>query len=88
MPNFPWKKVGVDLFVLDGESFLIAVDYYSTSYFKVQDKSSITSTRVIAVLKAWSSRHGILVTVISDNGPPFNSEDFKTDSAIYLLIIT
>ena len=87
MPNLPWKKVGVDLFVLDGQSFLTAVDYYS-GYFKVQDMNSTTSTHVIAVLKAWSSRHGIPVTGISDNGPPFNNEDFKTDCVIYPPIIT
>ena len=79
MPNLPWEKVGVDLFVLDGQSFLIATDYYS-GYFEVQDMSSTTSTCVITVLKAWFSRHCIPVTVISDNGPPFNSEDFKTFS--------
>ena len=42
VPNCPWEKVGVDLNVLDGQSFLIAVDY-----FEVQDMSSTTSTRVI-----------------------------------------
>ena len=42
--------------------------------------SSTTSTRVITVLKTWFSRHGIPVTVNSDHGPPFNSEDFKTFS--------
>ena len=65
--------------MLDGQSFLIAVDYYS-GYFEVQDMSSTTSTRVITVLKAWFSRPGIPVTIISDNGPPFNSENFKTFS--------
>ena len=65
--------------MLDGQSFLIAVEYYS-GYFEVQDMSSITSTRVIIILKVCFSRHGISVTVISDNGPPFNSEDFKTFS--------
>ena len=79
VPNWPWQKVGVDLFVLDGQSFLIAVDYYS-GYFEVQDMSSTTSNRVITILKAWFSRHGIPVTLISDNGPPFNSEDFQTFS--------
>ena len=72
-------EVGVDLFVLDGQSVFIAVDYYS-GYFEVQDMGSTTSTSVITVLKAWFSRHGIPVTVISENGPPFNSEDFKTFS--------
>ena len=36
--------------------------------------------RVITVLKAWFSRHGIPVIIISDNGPPFKREDFKTFS--------
>ena len=79
VPDVPWEMVGVDLFVLERQSFLIAVDYFS-GYFEVQDMSSTTSTRVITVLKSWFSRHGIPMTLISDNGPPFNSEDFKAFS--------
>ena len=75
VPNLPWEKVGVDLFVLERQSFMIAVDYYS-GFFEVQDMTCTTSTCVITVFKSWFSRHGIPVTVISDNGPPFNSEDF------------
>ena len=79
VPDVPWEMVGVDLFVLERQSFLIAVDYFS-GYFEVQDMSSTTSTRVITVLKSWFSRHGIPMTLISDNGPQFNSEDFKAFS--------
>ena len=79
VPNLPWEKVGVDLFILERQAFLIAVDYYS-GYFEVQDLSNTTSNRVIAVLKTWFARHGIPVTVISDNGPPFNSGDFESFS--------
>ena len=42
--------------------------------------SNTTSNRVITVLKTWFARHGIPVTVISDNGPPFNSGDFESFS--------
>ena len=49
MPYLPQEKVGVDL--LDGQLFLIAVDYYS-GFLEVQDMSSTTITRVITVLKA------------------------------------
>ena len=42
--------------------------------------SHTTSGRVITVLKSWFARHGIPATVISDNGPPFNSEAFKSFS--------
>jgi len=87
VPNLPWEKVGVDLFVLDGQSFLIAVGYYS-GYFEVQDMSSTTGSHVITVLKAWFSRHGIPVTIISDNGPPFNSEDFKIFSKEWDFYVT
>ena len=55
------------------------MDYYS-GYFEVQDLSNSTSNRVITVLKTWFARHGIPVTVISDNGPPFNSGDFESFS--------
>ena len=79
VPDVPWEMVGEDLFVLERQSFLIAVDYFS-GYFEVQDMSSTTSTRVITVLKSWYSRHGIPMTLISDNGPPFNSEDFEAFS--------
>ena len=79
VPDVPCEMVGVDLFVLERQSFLIAVDYFS-GYFEVQDMSSTTSTSVITVLKSWFSRHGIPMTLISDNGPSFNSEDFKAFS--------
>ena len=58
------------------QAFLIAVDYYS-GYFELQDLSNTASNRVITVLKSWFARHGIPVTVISDNGPPFNSGDLS-----------
>ena len=76
VPDVPWEMVGVDLFVLERQSFLVAVDYYS-GYFEVQDMNSTTSTRVMTVFKSWFSRHGIPMTLIGDNRPPFNSEDFK-----------
>ena len=28
VPAYPWKKVGIDFFTLDGKDFLLAVDYY------------------------------------------------------------
>ena len=80
VPDVPWEILGVDLLLLERQSFLIAIDYYS-GYFEVQDMNSTTSTRVITVLKSWFSRHGIPMTLISDNGLPFSSEDFKAFSA-------
>ncbi len=74
-PEIPWEKVGVDLFELNRQTFLIAVDYYS-GLFEVEDMTSTVASRVITVLKSGFARHGIPITVMSDNGPPFNSESF------------
>ena len=75
-PEIPSEKVGVDLFEMDRQTFLIAVDYYS-GLFEVQDMTSTVASRVITILKSWFARHGIPITVMSDNGPPFNSESFQ-----------
>lgn len=74
--NLPWEKVGVDLFIIERQAFLIAVDYHS-GFFEVQDLSNPTSNHVIMILKTWFARHGIPVTVISDNRVLFNSGDFE-----------
>ena len=39
--------------------------------------TSTVASRVITVLKSWFAQHGIPITVMSDNGPPFNSESFQ-----------
>ena len=80
VPPVPWEKVGVDLFELQKQEFLIAVDYYS-GMFEVQDLKSTTATRVITLMKSWFARHGIPKTVVSDNGPQFSSSEFKIFSA-------
>ena len=62
VPNLQWEKVGFDLFILERQAFLIAVDYSSGS-FEVLDLSHTTSHRVITVLKTRFARHCIPVTV-------------------------
>ena len=79
VPRVPWEKVGVDLFELQKQEFLIAVDYYS-GMFEVQDLQSTTATRVVTILKSWFARHGLPKVVVSDNGPPFGSSAFQSFS--------
>lgn len=77
IPDFPWQKVGVDIFTLDSKDYLCSVDYYS-DYFEVDPLShSKAAPAIIKRLKRHMSSHGIPATVFSDNGPPFNSSDFS-----------
>lgn len=68
IPTTPWSKLGTDLFELNGQDYLIIVDYHSK--FPVVHK--MTSTTSAAVAQAKASTFGLLgapVEMISDNGP-------------------
>ncbi|CAL9707883.1 unnamed protein product [Knipowitschia caucasica] len=75
-PNEPWRKVGADLFHLAGKDYLVMVDYFS-NYPEVAFLTDTTAKQVIKHCKAIFARHGIPVTVVSDNGPQFSSQEFK-----------
>ena len=75
LPKYPWEVVGTDLFELQGQQYLLVVDYFSR-YPEVVKLKSTTTSSVIALLKACFARHGIPEVVRSDNGPQFASREF------------
>ena len=82
LPERPWQKVGVDAFELGGKKYVVLVDYYSR-YPEIVHVPELTARTVISKLKNIFARWGIPETVISDNGPPFFSEEFKSFSVQY-----
>lgn len=76
VPSRPWVKLGADLFELDGQSFLVIVDYHS-GFVELDVLSKTTSGAVIRMLKAQFARHGIPELLITDNGPQFASAKFQ-----------
>ena len=82
LPEYPWQKVGTDLFELKGAHYLLIVDYFSR-YPEVTKLVSTTSSAVISALKAAFSRHGIPEVVRSDNGPQYSSHDFAKFAETY-----
>ena len=69
LPDYPWQRVGTDLFQLKGSTYIIVIDYFSR-YPEVIKLKGTTSGHVI----------GIPETVVSDNGPQYSSQEF-TDFA-------
>ena len=67
----------MDLFELGNQHFLITVDYFS-NFWEVDKLERTTSKEVIRKMKYHFARYGIPSTVVSDNGPQFTSEEFKT----------
>ncbi len=77
VPKRPWIKLGCDLFYFENNTYLLLADYGSK--FPIVRKLSSTSSRaVIDHLKLIFSEHGIPETLISDNGPQYSSDEFKT----------
>ncbi|RXN30291.1 retrotransposon-like family member retr-1 [Labeo rohita] len=82
LPTSPWEKVGMDLFHLNGNNYLVVIDYYS-NYPELALLSNMSSKCVITHAKSIFARHGIPQTVVSDNGPCFSSKEWQDFSVQY-----
>jgi len=74
----PWQDLAVDLLgpLPSGHSILVVVDYYSR-YYEYAIMTSTTTVKVIDNLEEIFSRHGLPITIKSDNGPQFISGEFQ-----------
>ena len=82
LPTYPWEKVATDLFEFQGQHYLLLVDYFSR-YPEVIRLTSTTSASVISAMKSVLARHGIPSTIVSDNGPQYDSAEMKTFASLY-----
>ena len=78
LPDGPWRDLAVDLMgpLPSGHHLLVVVDYYSR-YYEVVVLQTTTAGKVIDCLDEVFSRHGLPVSLKSDNGPQFASEEFR-----------
>ena len=72
----------MDLFHLKGKDYLVVIDYYS-NYPEMALLSSTSSSWAITHAKSVFARHGIPHTVMSDNGPCFNSKEWQDFAKVY-----
>ena len=75
-PNRPWQKVGCDLFVFNNKIYVVVVDYFSR-WLECKKLNNATSDSVIDFLSQLNARYGYFNVFMSDNGPCFNSFQFK-----------
>ena len=76
LPEYPWQKLGSDLFELQGKHYLLLVDYFSR-YVEVSKLTSTTANAVITAMKSSFSKYGIPELLITDNGPQYACNEFK-----------
>ncbi|XP_052799124.1 uncharacterized protein K02A2.6-like [Mya arenaria] len=78
LPAGPWQDVAIDLMgpLPSGEFILVCVDYYSR-YYEIYIIKTITSEKIIDCLEKMFIIHGLPVTITSDNGRQFVSDEFE-----------
>ena len=78
MPKGPWEKIHIDFYgpLPSGEYLLVAVDRYSR-FPEVEIVRSTKASTVIPKLDKIFATHGIPNIIKSDNGPPFNGDEYK-----------
>ena len=78
VPSGPWRKIALD-FGLDHSKrkFVVIVDYYS-KWMEIEHMNSTTAEALIQVMEKIFAAHGYPEEVVSDQGPPFNSDTWRT----------
>ena len=71
------EKIAADLFTLNNKEYMVIVDYYS-QFVEVCNMTTTTSKAVIKHMKAVFSRQGTPCELVTDNGPQFASQEFKS----------
>ncbi|XP_061721065.1 uncharacterized protein K02A2.6-like [Cydia pomonella] len=72
----PWTRIHVDFLQYKGRTYLILTDS-SSKWIEVFEMSRTNSSAVIRELRATFARFGLPSVVVSDQGPPFTSAEFK-----------
>ena len=75
-PEEPWTKIGMDIFQLNAQNYLLLVDYTS-NYPEIFRLEELSSTYIIQGLKSIFSRHGIPLMIVSDNDPKLVSQEMR-----------
>ena len=75
LPHNPWEVLSMDFLgpFQNGKRILVVVDYFSR-WFEARVMSRFTCDDLIKVLDDVWAIHGYPLTILSDNGPPFQSE--------------
>lgn len=77
IPDEPWQVLASDIFHFDNNDFILLADYHSKMTFVRRLPTRSTSSSVIGILKQLLGEHGVPQKLISDNGPQYNSMEFR-----------
>jgi hypothetical protein len=77
LPSRPWQRIAADVLYFKENNYLLITDYYSR-YLELAHLPDMTSASLIYRCKNIFARWGIPEQLVSDSGPNFASEQFKS----------
>jgi transposase InsO family protein len=78
IPTKPWSVVATDIFQFDGSNWLIIADMYSKYPIVRKLPQHAPSSTIARLMKQLFGEFGIPEKIVSDNGPHFVSESFRS----------
>ena len=72
IPVRPWSKIALDIFPLEGDSYLLIVDY-PPRFPIIRKLSSMTGKAIAHHMQATFAEYGWPDTLVMDNGPCYTS---------------
>ena len=76
LPSYPWERIAANLFKLKSSVYLLVANYYFR-FVEVQKLTITTSSSIVRHLKTIFARFGIPATMVTNNGPQFDSQEMK-----------
>ena len=76
VPDVAWESLGIDIFQLNNNQYLLVVEYYS-QFPVIRKIASLTSKILITQFKSIFTEYGILKTIISDGGTQYISQELQ-----------
>ena len=72
-----WQRIHVDYLEIQGQMFFLVVDAYS-KWLEVFPMNGTSAKATIGVLRSLFARYGLPLRLVSDNGPQFIADEFKS----------
>ncbi|XP_064469808.1 uncharacterized protein K02A2.6-like [Ornithodoros turicata] len=72
----PWVRLHADFAELNGKHYLIVIDAYS-KWPEIEQLTSTAAEKTAIAFSDMFTRNGLPEVLVTDNGPPFTSKEFK-----------
>ena len=77
LPNIAWHTLGTDLFMMNGDTYLIIANYMSKYPITERLVKDSTSQAVANITSKYISLFGVSHSIISDDGPQFIGKPYQ-----------